>query len=514
VGSRKQTPSVPAARKPIDTVRVVWPNTQSPLLPHDNGGVFLWWNGQPQSTCYDITAKTHIPVSLPASVSGFDVRVAFRPSKKVLADPPMADPGYAGDHRFTLDQSLNFSQRYRLTADRMYVEAIGSPRYGGRPNPLVSPPEYTGSTVTIRVNTDFVDMTPWWPKYAEGWSAYESEHRGQASGADVYILGCCAAPAAGGSICVAVVPPLARSAAEVGVHVFFRPADDKYERFDQFHPTGRLQRYLLGPYDDPVANVHPKLRDHIEDGTWLIRCGFELALAKSSKPIVLLYPSPSGLDFGAFEGATFARMAESALRCLWGNEVERLDASLSRFGQQAIGRNRNIAAQGRVTARLGLSGFSASGPDVTNTWRVNRSRIQELYLIDPIARPDPGELYTWLVKTEPSKPAAYRGRNLRIVWGQEDPNRMVGQAVLASLVASNLDPNAHVTVWPPDESSYVVPGRTPYFDHVIHRFPQYRNRAQYPDFFHQYTIFGSTEGEAPGPGRRTFMHRFWMDSGH
>jgi hypothetical protein len=271
----------------------------------------------------------------------------------------------------------------------------------------------------------------------------------------------------------------------VGCLVFFRPSGATYDRIDQEHDMFGLTRYLLKPVEDPAA-PHWKRDKFVNNpetgGPWLwVRCGFEDALARSNKPVVMLHPWPSGLRYGSSTSAALPSIAEAALRFLW--------------SEQRIGRDR----QGIGLGRLGLAGFSAGGLPLWEALAKNRSRVDEVYAFDARGAGDITQLVAgWMGERETARlcmTAAHQlDENRAMV---EALGRMPGGGEIASRVTSL-----------PESAAGYEEGQSPLWDYVLEGYPELRASD---DARHQFSIFGGYIA-MPGPFAVTSLQRFLEDS--
>jgi dienelactone hydrolase len=272
----------------------------------------------------------------------------------------------------------------------------------------------------------------------------------------------------------------------LGCLVFFRPSGTTYDRIDQIHDMFGLNRYLLKAVEDPEAAhwKRDKLSLNPETGApWLwIRCGFEDALVRSGKAVVMLHPWPSALKYGSATSSALPSLAEAAIRLLWAEQ---------RVGKERLGIH---------LGRLGLAGFSAGGLPLFEALAQNRKRVDEVYAFDARGVAErTAALAAWMNE----RPSAC----LRMTGGHQiEANAAVLKALARSPRASEL--MARVTAVPESAAAYEQPGATPHWDYALEEFPGHRAE---PDARHQFAIFGGFDAQ-PGPFAITSLQRFLQDS--
>lgn len=361
------------------------------------------------------------------------------------------------------------------------ITAIETPPFGAA-HPLVESDLRPGASQSVRIHTQFVNITPFWMAYA-GFADDYLENRDPR--VDLVVLG---STSGDPKIWFASIPEAcaAPPSPAVGCLVFYRPSGAKYDRIDQIHDMFGLNRYLLKPVEAPeaIAWKRDKLALNPETGApWLwIRCGFEDALARSGKAVVMLHPWPSALTYGSATSAALPSLAEAAIRLLW--------------AEQRVGKER----RGIHLGRLGLAGFSAGGLPLFEALAQNRKRVDEVYAFDARGAAErTAMLAAWMNE----RPAAC----LRMTGAHQiEANAAVVKAVAGSRRGSEL--SERVTVLPESAAAYDQPGATPHWDYAIEDFPGLRSDA---DVRHQFAIFGGFDA-LPGPFARTSLQRFLEDS--
>jgi hypothetical protein len=271
----------------------------------------------------------------------------------------------------------------------------------------------------------------------------------------------------------------------VGCLVFFRPESYAYARVDEpHHEMFGLNRYLLKPVDDPHADVwrrdvfRPDPENQYSPYAWL-RAGFEDALARSRKPVVILHPWPNGSDFGAATGASLPVLIEGALRLLW--------------AEQQLGKSRGAIQLGR----LGIAGYSAGGLSMWAALASNKQRISEVYAFDARGTPsNAGTAIQW-----------FNSRSDTVLRMSGGYQLVANEGIRISIEKFAGGPVSRVTATPPNKKAYET-GANPLWDYVTTAYPELRQQA---DYWHQFAIFGGYAA-VPGPFAMTFMQQFLQDS--
>jgi hypothetical protein len=265
--------------------------------------------------------------------------------------------------------------------------------------------------------------------------------------------------------------------------VFFRPENYIYTQVNQPHQMAALARYLLKPKEADDATAQSWERDYIAgDGYNLIRCGFEDALARSQRAVVMLHPWPSGTAFGGAAGSELPALCSGALRLLWADQHIFRGTANVRLG------------------RLGISGFSRGGGSLWPALTSNIGRVDEVYAFDCVGTDtSAGTIVQWYN----SRPEA----RLRMVGGAY--NVAKHQAIYRTIQATNgvTGPLTHVTAIPESNEGY-APRGNPLWDHVLKEREDLRS---HPDTRHQFAIFGGYIA-LPGPFALTFLLRFLKES--
>ncbi|WP_437276071.1 hypothetical protein WME90_33155 [Sorangium sp. So ce375] len=451
-------------------LRVIWPNAGHALLPEAGADVRLEAGGAP------------LPLaSMSPGVREFDIPDGT--ARVVLKATFTASFGAVGRVGPMSHPVLQVEQPYDVVAGGTMLEAANIPAYV-KSHPLVDTKVMANvnGAALAQIRTEFVNITPFWMAYAAFASEYIAEH--QPGDPELVALGY-----TGGKplIWFASVPAAcaAPPAPGVGCIVFFRPESYTYTRIDEaHHQMFGLNRYLLKPVDDLFAEVwridrfRPDPADNNNPFVHL-RAGFEDALSRSQKPVVILHPWPSGSDFGAAIGASLPALAGGALRLLW--------------AEQRLARNRGAIQLGR----LGVAGYSAGGLSLWAAFASNRQRVSEVYAFDARG-------------TSSNAPAVIQWFNAR----SDAVLRMTGgyqltanEGIRISIEKLAGGPVARVTATPPDSKAYEA-GKNPLWDHVIAAYPHLREGK---DYWHQFAIFGGYVA-MPGPFTLTFLQQFLQDS--
>ncbi len=360
------------------------------------------------------------------------------------------------------------------------IAAAEAPPFGAA-HPLVASEIRPGAPPSVRIHTQFVNITPFWTAYARFADDYLD---GRDPRVDLVALG-----HTGGDpkIWFASVPEacVAPPSPALGCLVFYRPSGATYDRIDQEHDMFGLNRYLLKAVEDPsaIAWKRDKFVQNPETGApWLwIRCGFEDALARSGKPVVMLHPWPSGLKYGSATSAALPSLAEAAIRLLW--------------AEQRVGRER----LGIHLGRLGLAGFSAGGLPLFEALAQNRARVDEVYAFDARGVAERTALLAAWMSERPSACLRMTGAY------QLEANAAVVKAIAQKPRGREL--SERVTALPQSTAAY-EPGANPHWDYALEDFPALRAD---PDVRHQFAIFGGF-GSEPGPFVLTSLQRFLQDS--
>jgi len=459
-------------------MKVTWPNAGTTLLPEDLAEITL-----------DEGATSHAPTSSAKGVREFDV-------------PPGAS---------SVTLSAQFSVKFGAVtlADGTVVPETEKPVWiveqeydvvngtslvpkgstaGIKVHPLVETTNASGTNgaAQVRLRTEFVSLGNFWPLYATGFGEWKSDHT---KGIGFQVMGY-----TGGKpiIWFASIAKAARetSKTEISCLVFYRPANDGYKRVDQQHSQSRLNRFLLKPDGlnadywkrDLFSAYFPKGPKGKAELYAYLRAGFEDALTRSGKAVVMLHPWPDGLDFGDAASGKLPDLCEAAIRYL--------------CSVQAVAKKRENVGLGR----LGLAGFSAGGQSMYSTLGLIGSKVDEVYSFDANGG-DAGKIIQWFNQ----KP---KSRCLRM----SSAYQIASHAAIKASIEKTNGATSRVSALPPDAKGY-DDGQNPLWDHVLSLLPPkvlpvVRGRD---DYRHQFTIFGDFTSPS-GSGATTFLLRFLNDS--
>jgi hypothetical protein len=393
-------------------------------------------------------------------------------------------------------------QPYDVIDGGTTLRPVDLPAYAG-PHPLVETTvaSSTRGAALLRLRTEFVDITDFWMLYAryylvpirvpgrekekfgllrEGSPEYLADHE---AGSKLIALGYTAGTP---KIWFASLPDTlaASPRPEISCLVFFRPINiEKHTRVDTAHSMNPLNRYLLKPTNDGAAAYWKRDRFAQDENRIVyayVRAGFEDALVRSAKPVVMVHPWPSG-DFGDAITTKLPALADAAIRFLWAG--------------QSVGRNRG----GIRLGRLGLSGYSSGGLALWASLAANHDRVKELFCLDASGA-DADVNARAVVRWFSRNPAE---RCLRMSGGlQIKANRAIKLAI-ERLVG----PTSRLTVFPDSASTY-EPGGSPWWDHVVAPPYQFvRDLTEVADYWHQFALAGGT-----GAIGRTFLQQFLEES--
>jgi hypothetical protein len=266
---------------------------------------------------------------------------------------------------------LDAHQIYQVRGNQLVPTASLSV-FGGAGHPLLSPPKTgTDGVVSIRLLTDFTDVTKLWMNRAVDSAAYTSLHE---KGSRLVALG--SPDPRGPLFWFAVVPDICISTGSVSCVVFFRPTGHyEYTSLDDnrldMYP---LSRYLIRPraslnnlekeawaFDrffnyEPIPGVREVYRD--------LCAGMEQALVDSKKSAILLIPWPSGANFGAAANVQLPDFCAKVLRLLWSKGF--------------VGKGTNKVSLNR----LALAGFSSGSGQLFQALGRNSEFVSEVYAFD------------------------------------------------------------------------------------------------------------------------------------
>jgi hypothetical protein len=479
-------------------VIISWPNAGSPLLPDDGAGIDVLADGRRLSPTQ--VARGQRVFEIPDGAAKVRLVASFRANFGAV---PGTDATEAVEA-----EVLHIDQTYSVK-DGTQLEPDFIPAFAG-PHPLAVVKGLAGvkGAASIVLRTEFVDISPFWPKYATNWSEYvkdqtkENGHRENRT----FLL---PIGYTGGSplIWFASFPKTCMTSTnnEVSCLVFFRPVNHyTYTKIDQQHEMTGLMRYLLAPTHDAENTPDWWKLDHMtwDANMWgrnLIRCGFENALATGKRAVVMLHPWPSGADYGLAVTNQLPSMCESAIRYLWSRAVHWIgDEEANHFICKNVGNVR--------LGRLGISAFSAGGVALWKALGANSRRVDELYVFDCNGTPAHGGLIAqWFT-------ADKRDKRLRMVGGAYNvgPNRAVLKTIGDIDGIRGARPNVTLAL----DGEWFKAGTIDYWDHAIGEVPDFRHDI---DTKHQFVIFGGDYASKPDPTKRlpeveTFLANFIANS--
>jgi hypothetical protein len=380
----------------------------------------------------------------------------------------------------------------------------------------------------ITVNSEFVDLTEHWKHVTTAqatckaepfscWSAYERLHE---PGTELVVLG---RTTGNPLIWLAVVPRAARTSAVVSTFVFYRPTFYSYSKLDEplhgSHGMYAIGRYLLRPRtpdpgvwwawdrlhkitDAQLATVNT-VQNPVSQFYDRLCAGFENAVHRSNKAVVLLYPLPDQLDFGAAAG-NLTLLVRNVL------------ALLAARGKVGVGQSEVQAG------KLALGGYSAGGPALWQAFQSNKSSLHELYSFDANdAQGQAASLAQW----------AWETSNFRLRLAGGFAQSMTTHELIARTVRDRLAlpgrkaSGGQVTVHPGSPTFYnaLPAGGGRWWDHAFSEFPGALSSPGWSQFTgdsrHQFVIYGGEDagfavpagGGLPLEGT-TFLGQFLRDS--
>lgn len=462
-------------------ISITWDNANHPLLPEahadvklDGAGVTLDRSapGRREYTIADGVRRVVLKASFSASfgpIQGFAPEGQGRVSTVSISAGSMTR------------EVLNAHQPFDVVDGGTRLSPMSQPEYAG-PHPLV---DMRGAAnvhgaAAIKIRTDFVDITEFWKAYAGGWSYYEAERK---PGAQLVVLG---STSASPLIWFASFPDICANFTNgfTSCLVFFRPGNYEYLRLDQPHQMSALARYLLKPKEEDDTTAQFWERDYIDrsSGYNLIRCGFEDALVRSRRAVVMLHPWQSGSGYGTATSASLPSLCDGAIRLLWAT--------------QHICRNTGNVRLGR----LGISGFSLGGGAMYPALAANIGRVDEVYAFDCLGAKNFGPIAAQWAASRPEARLRMAGSGLNVVYHQATYRTI-------QTTSGTTAPLPRVSALPESERGYRK-DMNPRWDHVLKEREDMRAHA---DTRHQFTIFGGYVA-LPGPFAKTFLLKFLEDS--
>ncbi len=410
-------------------LRVQWPNAGHPLLAKPDIAVRVDGNVLPALS----QAPGQHDFEVPDGAAAVELQAVFR-----------ADLSVGDFDEETFEERLKSFDLLRMQRDFVVVgEALLPQRAvitgpGGSDasrvvHPLVqsvSAANAISGAALVQLRTDFVDMTAHWLE-----AAPERERvlflADQDPDSDFV-----AAAATGAQ------PPLwfahfrrglEPPAPETRVLVFFRPHGHyTYDKANDIRHLARglqdLNRYLLAPKDlddafefDGLKLGRVEERFPLIDSYYPLRIGWQQAVIRSGKPLVVLHPWPTGgLRFGDALTSRLPSRIEEILRFLQGT---------GRVG---------LSHDALTLGRLGLAGYSAGGPPAAAAMKANRTLVKEMHLYDPF--PFAAEIpfvVDWALRTEDFR-LRMTGANF---WGQMETLRRTVVAGVGAQVGARQRPS-------------------------------------------------------------------------
>jgi len=353
---------------------------------------------------------------------------------------------------------LDVHQDYKLVKNNTELEPIPSAPFTG-PHPLVTTSHVASSktpVVEIHVNTQFVDVTPFWAKYAAWSEEFETD---RPKSVDFIAMAYTGQPGRDW-IWFAGIPTAAKTAANPSCFVYYMYQGRLYTKIVQEHDMFEVNRHLLSP--TPTS-----MEDHARDvftpkpviwkSYWYLRAGFLQALEDSGKKVVLLYPlpdaptDPKGTAYGPGTSNKLPEMVGAAFRFL--------------HALQKIGRGSDSIAR----RRLALGGYSAGGFGMWQSMINNFVHVDELYSFD--AQATPGKLLfvqQWITQRRNQKSLPSPDVRLRLTGSlQMDANTAIFDAV-----APVLGPGK-CSISPPrgQEQSFWTASGNPWWNAMLTKFP-------------------------------------------
>lgn len=443
-------------------VQVTWPNAGTELLPDAGADVQLLAGG---ATLTAVRSSRGLRVfDVPDGTTQLELKAVFSASFGAIK-------GKAGPRSQEVTAAamgaevLRAEQKYSVAGAQLTAQTIGD--FGG-PHPLVvtKGAANKNGVVSITLRTEFVDIGPFWEKYAFAWSYYLSEHGGNTT---THVLGF-----TGGTplvwICSVPNGLAAHGNGSTSCLVFYRPANYSYARLGQPHDGSAVGRYFLKPKPDSDASAQFWEHDHCvtdSGGFNLVRCGFENAIDESRVAMVMLHPWPSGSSFGAASTAALPSLCEGAIRLL------RVKKALCK------------AVANVSLGRLGLAGFSRGGLGMFAALKANMPRVRELYAFDCVApAAASGDIVQWF--------NSHDSNALRLVGGVFNVSNYTS---IKRTISPSGKARTDLTVTPQGADPY-VPGKNIVWDHYLQLTPTLRTDD---DTIHQFAICGGTMPGNLGP---------------
>jgi hypothetical protein len=524
-------------------VQVRWKNGSHPLLQRGDAGTTTVWNAPNLPNSARFATGPFIEVAGDDGVSalnqnwtenGTDFLVKDAQSK--ISVSIAFRPNVGGIEA----ETLSANQTYAVSGDTLIestatVGPTGGPTTTVTRHPLVTGVKLEGSpagqtTFRVTIDTSFVDATEHWKgllgkattcmsERLNCWKAYRDLHE---PGTELVVL---AFTPGRPLIWFAAVPDACKNANAVSALVFFRPTAATYATIERAtRGMYALTRYLLRPRSPEPGVWWARDRYHeITDEQFAsvkssadppaqfydrLCAGFENALSRCGKSVILLYPLPSGTDFGAAAGPGLAGGTTPLLA--------QIRALLHARGKIGVGQT-SVAG-----SKLGLAGYSAGGLGLFPCLQNNRQFVNEVYGFDPNgAGSQAGNLAQWAFDTQD-----FRLRLAAGFAGSVATNQNILDAVNAKLAGGRPAGWGEATTHPASPETFYLPsasGGHAWWNHVFSEWPaaltdgawaQYRG-----DTRHQFVIYGGEDPAfAPASGANqpwngtTFMGQFLATS--
>ncbi len=371
------------------------------------------------------------------------------PPKQIGTAPAMSREVWSAEQTFTVDAKGG------LSADDM-------PDFKG-PHPLIelTDASNTNGVALVTLDLTFVDVTEFFKAYQRPDDAqeYKDDHKEKVEWRALGFT-------PGNPLIWHVsIPEACTSASKMGCLVFFRPSNQQYQRLDQLQDEyGELVRYLLAPMTLDAEVVKHVLRldlarrsDRLSlvgvDGEPrlfdLLRSGFEQALARSKKKVIILQPWPMNVSFGAAASSDLPDHCDAVLNLLW--------------AKQLVGKGQSEATR----RRLGIAGFSAGRHALWSTLDLNLDDVDEVYAFDA-GDYRAGRVIDWFKGAATKTQPAGRKRKLRLTGSPLADRSQVPIVTRNAAVKSAIgSTNADVTAEPADVVDYRAPGINLKWDYVL-----------------------------------------------
>ncbi|MBI4954820.1 MAG: hypothetical protein HY908_22555 [Myxococcales bacterium] len=375
---------------------------------------------------------------------------------------------------------------------------LPTPPHAFSPNPLIdvaTTASARGGHATIRVRTDFVEVTYAWATIAgDSWRHYYDDHNAETS---LVVL---AWTRGEPQFWMASIPKACRTSAP-GALVFFRPPNTTTIP----KSMTSLNRYLLAPIPGAPASEWER-RDRLTGGgaVWL-RVGIERALDRAGRAVVQFMPSPlttvatppsgPGSEFAAAATGALPDLVASAMRLLWGH------GHVGPFATDVL-----------PVRRLGLSGFSGGGGGLIYALAANKKVVKEIYAFDA----DGFEAATTAATVHSWATMHASDMRLRMTAGRSGPAPIADVAASTAGIESSLSgvvPGAWITA-APASPTFWEKGSERWWDYALQDMDA-RQRGDWATR-HQFAVYGGRDlgpGEAPADAGVTWLEEFLRGSG-